>query len=234
LTVASSVDSFQLIFGTFTRVLTSATGYDATRASLFWCKFRAYLTLSAGVILTFTICFSAIDQYLSTSYYARVRQISTFKLAQRAVIILILFALVYDVSFVIFEQIDPFAGCGTYNAAFNYFYSFVHLCILIGILPIAISSFFGLLAYQNVRRIVRRHMPIVRRRLDHQLTAMVLVRVVLLVITNVPYISERMYLLNNPVDQNNTLAVATIQLVKAVFTAIYNFNDSVGDFLFLY
>jgi hypothetical protein len=234
LTVVSSVDGCQLIFGMSTRVLTTAFGYDPTRTSLVWCKFRAYMIQFAAVIGTITICFSAIDQYLATNDYVRLRQLSTFKLAKHAVASLIIFAVLYDIPFAMSFEICKNVGCGTYNPAFNYFYSFVHLCILIGILPIVISSFFGLLAYQNVRRIVRRHMPIFRRRLDHQLTAMVLVRVVLLVITTIPYISIRMYQLNNLVDENNTLAVALNQLIKMAFTAVYAVDNSVGDFLFLY
>ncbi|CAF5084844.1 unnamed protein product, partial [Rotaria sp. Silwood1] len=47
------------------------------------------------------------------------------------------------------------------------------------------------LAYQNVRRIVRRHMSINRRKLDQQLSAMILIRVGFLVVMTLPYVLQR-------------------------------------------
>jgi len=236
LIVGSIVDCYLLIFSTATTVTTTASfGYDVTQTSNVWCKIRAYLTQFGGTVLPTTICFSAIDQYLSTSYHNQLRQMSTFKLAQRLTGILIILAALYSISFPIFEEVHPISGCAIYNSAYNYYYSFVHLCIVLGILPIVVSSFFSFLAYQNVRRITRRQMPIVRRRLDRQLTAMILVRVALFVITILPFVIYRTYELNNSVDQNDAYAVAVDQLIKMVVTRFYNINYAVVDlFVFFY
>ncbi|CAM2711850.1 unnamed protein product [Rotaria socialis] len=43
-------------------------------------------------------------------------------------------------------------------------------------IPIVISALFSLLAYRNVRHIIGRQTPVFRRRLDRQLTAMILLR----------------------------------------------------------
>ena len=51
-----------------------------------------------------------------------------------------------------------------------------------GLLPIFVSSLFSLLAYRNVRRIVRRQIPMDRRRLDQQLTAMIFMRVIFFIL----------------------------------------------------
>jgi len=231
LTVASIIDCYQLSFITSTRVIAAAFGYDPTQSSTVWCKLRIYLAQFGSTTLATIICFAAIDQFLSTNYQQYLRQMSTFKLAQRLICILIILAVLYCICFPIFYEIRPSAGCATYNPMFNYYYSFVHLCIVIGILPIVISSSFSLLAYRNVRHIIRRQMSIHRRRLDRQLTAMILVRVALFVMTTLPYVSFRIYQINSSIDQSNiSYLVVTVQLIKTTFTEIYNINHSVFDF----
>lgn len=54
--------------------------------------------------------------------------------------------------------------------------------IFCSLLPILITSSFSLLAYRNVHHIVKLQVPIVRRRLNQQLTTMVLIRVAFFII----------------------------------------------------
>jgi hypothetical protein len=225
LTVASVFDCWQLMFLTTTRVTAVASGYDLTRVSPAWCKIRAYLTSLGAVILSTTICFSAIDQYLSTSYFLRVRQLSTYALAKRVVTGLVVFAILYAIPFPIFFEIHSY--CGTFHMGFNYFYSIVHFFFITGMLPIVFSALFSFLAYQNVRRIVLRHIAVVRRRLDHQLTAMILVRVTLFVCTTIPYIALRIYQIYRPIDPNDSFANAVDQLIRTCFNTIYTIDISV-------
>jgi hypothetical protein len=231
LIAASILDCCQLIFTTSSRVTTTTFNFDLTRTSIIWCKLRVYLLQFGSTTSVVIVCFAAIDQYLSTNVYSRLREISTFKLFQRLIAILIIFTIIYCIPVLISQEIRPNSGCGTYNPSFNYFYSFVHFCFVIGILPIVVSTLFSLLAYQNVRRIIRRQIPIVRRRLDHQLTAMILVRVALFVITTSPYVCLQIYQMNSSVNQNNNNLIE--QLIKTVLTAIFNINYAVFDFLIL-
>ncbi len=73
---------------------------------------------------------------------------------------------------------------------------------------------------QNVRRIVRRQLPILRRRLDRQMTAMVLIRVVFFVCLALSYSSYRIYAINSPVSTSQTTEFAIRQLLQAVFGSI--------------
>ena len=227
LTIASIFDCFLIICSTATRAIGNVSGFDLSGTYIIWCKIRIYLIEIGSITSIAMVCLSAIDQYLSTSYYIQLRQMSTFKLAQRLVSVLIIFAGSYSITFPVFYEIRSTSGCSIYNRVFNYYYSFVHVCILVGSSPIIIASLFSLLAYRNVRCIVRRQMPIVRRRLDRQLTAMILLRVALLVFTTLPYDSVRIYYILNPVDQSNTFAVAINQLITFASTIIYTVNFSV-------
>jgi hypothetical protein len=153
--------------------------------------------------------------------------LNTFKLAQRLVGIIIVVAALYSIPVAIFNNIQPKAGCVITDSTYNYYYSFVHICIVIAILPAVMSSFFSILAYRNVHRIIRRQVPVVRRRLDQQLTVMILVRVALYVITVLPYGIVRAYQSNQPVDQKDTYAVAVSQLLQNIVTLLFNLNQSV-------
>jgi hypothetical protein len=99
--------------------------------------------------------------------------------------------------------------------------------VLSGLLPVAIASSFSILAYRNVRRIVRRQLPIVRRRLDRQMTAMVLMRVILFVSFVFPYVIYRIYSLNFPITQTKPMEYAIGRLIQAVFSALVNVNHAV-------
>jgi hypothetical protein len=127
--------------------------------------------------------------------------------------------------FLFFFEIQPKYGCNVYNQEFSRFYSFFHYTIRNGIIPITISSTFSLLAYRNVRRIVQLRIPVVRRKLDKQLTAMVLIKVIILVITLLPSVIFRIYILNITVDPNDSLRIAINQLISNVSYALFYINE---------
>ncbi|CAF5053362.1 unnamed protein product, partial [Rotaria sp. Silwood1] len=78
----SITNLFQMAVLLTSRIAMNGFATDLTQTILFWCRlrslFRVYFTLKPLSI----ICFSAIDQYLSTSYYPFLRQKSTMKLAK--------------------------------------------------------------------------------------------------------------------------------------------------------
>lgn len=226
LTIAAMIDSCQLCLTSFFRATTTAFDFEPTRTSLVWCKFRIYFIQMGTTTSASIVCFTAIDQYLSTSHYGLLRQMSNYKSARRLVFGLGIVAALFCIPTPIFQEIRR-STCAIYNPSYNYYYSFVYFCIIIGVLPITIASSFSLLSYQNVRRIVRRQIPIIRRRLDRQLTAMILARVVFFVVTTLPFVIFRTYQINQPVDQTNVYAVSVDQVIRTITTIFYNTNSAV-------
>jgi hypothetical protein len=201
--------------------------YDPTQSSLIWCKIRQAMVIILSLLSFSSVCYAAIDQYLSTNLHAQIRQLSTLKLSHRLIYITFVILILYSIPFMIFYEIQPGTGCTIINLAFSRFTSFVHFCVFDGILPITISTCFALLAYTNVRRIVRRQIPIMRRRLDRQLTAIVLAKVAFFVGTTLPFIVDRVYTLNVPDHGNNLLRVAVEQLIYTITTFIFYVNYTV-------
>lgn len=202
--------------------------YDPLRLSLAWCKLRQALVTFCSSVSFLSVCYAAIDQYLSSHYYPQLRRWSTLKLAHRLTIWTVLLLIIYSIPFLVFFEIDPSAGCVSTNPSFLKFYSYVHFCVFNGLIPITVPTLFAALAYINVRRIVRRQLAVIRRRLDRQLTAMVLTKVVFLVITTLPFVILRIYRLNTSIPPDDRLRMVVEQLIYTIASSLYYVNAAVG------
>lgn len=120
-----------------------------------------------------------------------------------------------------------------YNSILRKYFSYFYYPILTSSLPLIITSTFSILAYRNVRHVVRRQIPIERRRLDKRLTAMILARVICLVTLGLPYIIYCLYALNISPDENNSLKLAIIKLIDAIMLSLFYANYSINFYVFL-
>ncbi|CAF1171059.1 unnamed protein product [Adineta steineri] len=205
---------------------------DPASSSLFWCKFRSMIISSCTLISFSTICFSASHQYLSTSHLFYLRQLTTIKLATFLICTSVIISILHTIPFGIFLEIRSYA-CAVFNQNMTNYLSYFYYPVLSGLLPVLIASVFSILAYNNVRRIVRRQIPIVRRRLDQQLTAMILIRVIVFIILTLPYDIQRMYTYIAKVNQSNLLYFAIINLIGAVLGTLFNLNYAISFYIFL-
>jgi hypothetical protein len=202
-------------------------GMDPTSESSVWCKLKTMSVQWFRLMLASTVCFAAIDQFLSTNYSVYLRQLSSLKLAQRQICIATVLCLIHTVPFGVFAEIQPSSGCIITNTALVNYYSFFYYPVLNGLLPIFVSSMFSILAYRNVRRIIRRQIPIHRRRLDQQLTAMIFVRVIFFVLLQLPFTIYRIGTVRSTIIQANTFEYATNQWIQVVSTALVYFSQAV-------
>ncbi|CAF4066053.1 unnamed protein product, partial [Adineta steineri] len=181
-----------------------------------WCKLRYMLGPTFAVITYYMICFTTIDQYFSTHYRYNFRQICTINIILGS-----------------FFDIQPLVGCVISNERYLQYTSFLYYPVLIGLLPIVITLFFSLLAYRNVRRIVRRQLPIVRRRLDQQMTAMIVIRVIFFICLVLPYNICRIYVTIYPISRDDMLRYVIVRLVQAITFSFSQANYTVGFYLFI-
>ena len=105
-----------------------------------------------------------------------------------------------------------------------------YLFVLTGLLPILLTSCFGLLAYQNVRTLNYRSIPLVRHELEKQLTVMVLTQVIPNVLTLLPYTITNVLGLNLSVSGDPVLARRMLFAQElSIFVYYVNFAVSVGE-----
>ncbi|CAF1171005.1 unnamed protein product [Adineta steineri] len=227
----SIANIFQLTTFALLYILPAIHQIDPATSSLFWCKFRGMVISSCTLISFSTICFSASHQYLSTSHHLYLRQLSTIKLARFLICTSIIISILHTIPYSIFLEIRS-SVCGIFNQNMLNYLSYFYYPVLSGLLPVLIASVFSFLAYNNVRRIVRRQIPIVRRRLDQQLTAMILIRTIIFIVLTVPYDIHRMYTYIAKVNQSNLLYFAIINLIGSVLATLFNLNYAISFYIF--
>jgi hypothetical protein len=215
---AESISSifYQLFYITIT-IFTTIYGDDGTGRFLVWCKLR-YILGQIFVIITYSmICCAAADQFFSTNHRYNLRQVCTMKMARCFTFTFVCIWIIHGIIYGLFFDIQPSVGCVISNPILLQYGTFFVYPGLDGLLPIVIASLFSLLAFQNVRRIVRRQLPIVRRRLDRQMTAIVLTIVIVFVCSAFPYSIFRIYAINVPVSRSQPMEFAIRQLLQAIF-----------------
>lgn len=180
------------------RIAISGYGFDLTRTSIPWCKMRLFLGFSNTLISLSFACLATIDQYFATSKNAFVRSFSNIKWARPIVFIVIIFWYSHEIPLIVFFNILPSTNS---CANTNYIYATYHAIFVIGflcIVPSLLMIIFGYLAYHNIH-LTR---ALADQRADRQLIRMVLVEVILVLFSYVPF------------GINNTYVLATQNIVK--------------------
>ncbi|CAF3848864.1 unnamed protein product [Adineta steineri] len=223
---------YQLLSITLT-ILTCIYGDDATGRSSIWCKLRFILAQMCALTNFYMVCFSAVDQFFSTNHRFNLRQMCTLKLGRYFAFIFICFVIIHSIALGSSYNIQPTFGCIISDHTWIQYSIFFFYPVLFGFLPITIASTFSMLAYHNVRRIVRRQLPIVRRKLDKQITAMVLMRVIAFVCLVLPYATYRIYVTNFPASQSMPMAYAISRLLQAILLSIFVTNHIINFYIFI-
>ena len=110
-------------------------------------------------------------------------------------IVLTVLCFAHGVPFGIYLNFDSTSTCVITSSELIHYYAYFYYPVLHGFLPIFLSASFSLLAYRNVRRLVRLQTTLNRRRLDRQLTAMIFARVICCIILHLSYKIYRIYVL---------------------------------------
>ncbi|CAF0985020.1 unnamed protein product [Adineta ricciae] len=206
---------------------------DLNNNSLIGCRARAVLVQAAGNISYSMIYLAAIDQYCSTNYRPYLRQLLTFRFVQRVIIVIICFWFSINLLFAHYLDVDPLLGCIIYNDIWSQYVTYFYYPVLVGILPITIASIFSFLAYQNVRRIIRRQIPIERRRFDQQITAMVLIRVIFFVLLFTPLVCYRIYSINTTTSDISALQFSISRLIQVITICFVNVQHGISFYLYI-
>ncbi|CAF0839303.1 unnamed protein product [Adineta steineri] len=233
LIMESTVNTLQLFVLFIIYLLPITIETDPANTSLAWCKIKNFLTQTLRLLSSSMVCFAAFDQFLSTNPQHIIRQMSSLRLAHRLTIVAIFLWIGHDIPYAILYVIIPPSGCMITNVGLIRYHSFFYYPVLHGLIPILASSSFALLAYRNVRNLVRRQVAVERRRLERQLTAMIFIRVIFYVLLLIPYTIYRIYSLNVTFTQANLYPYAINQLIYSIMSSVTNLNYTVSFYIFM-
>ena len=197
-----------------------------------WCRIRTMLGITLLPFSLLLICFAAINQFFSTSPIPYLRRHSSQKTSQIYVRVTCCLCILHSIPAGIFTESFLGFGCYSVNAVYTRYQLYFYYPVILAFFPMSISSLFGLLAYRNVRHIVRRQVPLVRRRLDQQMTALAFARVILFIVSYLPYIGFYIYWSTTPLDPTNYVQMMTLFAAGTVIYSILLLNHAVGHFVF--
>ena len=224
LTVMSVANLGQIITGLLNRIMTTGFNIDWSLTSLFCCKLRLYCYQVCALTSMTCICLASIDQYFATSSRPRWQQWCSIKIARRLTAMFTLIWILHNVPLLIYYNhvvslTSNKVTCTLTNNVFEQYTAYTITIILGKVLPICITLLFGILACRNVQQMTHRTLPLVRRELDKQLTAMVLVQIAVGIFTLTPYTIVYILLRVPQLNQDSTTA-AYLQFATALTTCI--------------
>ncbi|CAF0913538.1 unnamed protein product [Adineta ricciae] len=192
LTIMSIVNVGQLLTGLLTRLMISGFAIDWTETVLFYCKIRLFTTTICAQTSLTCLCLAVVDQYLATCSRPQWQRWSNIKLARILTTCFVIFWILIDIPYITFfnQVYSPTTNkmtCMVTNPTFIAYRIYFVAPVVLGFLPILISSTFGIMAYCNVQSLAYRTVPLVRRELDKQLTNIVLVQIPFLILSILPY-----------------------------------------------
>jgi len=214
------------------RLLTLIFGIDGTELSLFYCKCRIYVSTMCTTISLTCFCLATIDQYCATCSRARFQQWSNIKLAKRTVIFVVILWILHATPylFLFYHSVSPITGktkCVMTNIVYIQYRMYVIVLVFYGLLPEIVSILFGILAHRNLKQLAHYTIPLVRRELDKQLTAMVLRQVLISSLILVPYVIMYTIQIQTTTIYDQVI-VAQIQFVYTIMFALSNIYHSVN------
>jgi len=234
LLILSISDSGMLLFNTVPNILTYIFNNHGGINAIFACKISIDFGQIFALISHSIICLAAIDQYLSTSINKHYKGMS-FTLTRHLIVIIIFVWILHGIPFLIYYDAQILPGTNVTscrvndnNGSFSKYLIYVCFPIVGGFLPISIMSVFALAALRNVRIMTKRKVNIIRLRLEQQLTAMVLMKILTICITIVPFLIS--YIIGYTIAYHNSdpIVQEKFLLVNRIFTFLLFVNYAVS------
>ncbi|CAF1273740.1 unnamed protein product [Rotaria magnacalcarata] len=222
-----------LLLGATVRALDEIFKFQSDLIILIWCKLRQPIIQWCTDMFLCLVNFAVIDQYLSTNFRPRLRQWSTVKLGKYLIAISAIAFFFYNILLGIFYDVRTKFGCAFTNVEMTRYYSYFHLLILQGIIPMSVAFIFSIWAYRNVRRIHRQQLSNTRRRMDQQFTAMILARVIVFILSLVLYVAQSFYTINSQHNAYQGLSAAIVALITYINVSLIYVNVASSFYAYL-
>ncbi|CAF1155547.1 unnamed protein product [Adineta steineri] len=224
LITASIVDTAQLLTSLLVRILSVGFLIDPTTIPWF-CKTRMFFAQFSILVALGCMSLATIDQFISINR----RQLCSLQSAHRYIFITCIMAIIHAIFFSIYYDTRSNV-CTIINPNFAKYYTYVYIPVVIGILPIITMITFALLAFISIRTIASRNIHIERLGRDRQLTAMTLIYVVFIIITNVPTIIFNIYLTTSVTTDK--ILLARNYLIVSIVVVFYYVQYAIPFYVF--
>ena len=242
--VSSINNMFVLYVALLTYYLAASWQLDLSATDTAVCKIRAFFVYSSLCLTLWLTVLTSIDRFLSSSENVRLRQMSSLGTARKLIASTTIFIYLIHAHILIFFQLyvrGNSMACGSLANAYSIFMNFFVLTTA-SLLPIILTSIFGILMIINVRKIRNRvghQAENIRnehsRSHDHQLIKMVLFQVLITILITAPYSILSTYRIIAVTILKITLSAseqAIISWTLNLFLLFYYANPAVGFYVY--
>ncbi len=199
--IGSIASLIQIIFGLLVRILTEGFQLDWTLTNIAWCKIRTYVTICASLTALSCFVWTAIDRFFSTCRQIKWRYLNSVYIAKQICILTIIVWMLATMPTLIYTiPIRTKQACASSSLIWSQISVYFFNLFCYGIFPWFFMSLFGILTIKNLRHIHRRRInPLPIRvltrmaRIDHQLTSMLFLQIIISIISSIPYCIQNIY-----------------------------------------
>ncbi|CAF3211823.1 unnamed protein product [Rotaria sp. Silwood2] len=203
------------------------------------CKLMVFfIQMTTSVAMSF-LCFSAFDRWACTSSSARIRQLSSIRVARCLFPIPFILCSLVNIPFLVYcDLIPPTFTCWFTNDLFMRIGVLLLSPILIVFLPLIVLILFGLLTYRNIRLVtrIRQHPHQTRMSTwEQQMTRMMLTQTLLSIFFTLPRAIYVVYSIAT-IDESTTRSFehqSIMLLVDQLTASIISMNFASSFYIFL-
>jgi hypothetical protein len=239
---ASIFDLAHLTPGSISNILQYGFHYDWTINSIIYCKWKNYLIYVFTIISGTLTVFASMDRFLLSSDNSKRWSYSSRSIARRCVILIIIFWLTVSIPIIFCTKRyyrssdDKQMICS--NPSDNrlcFSVRVMYTCLFDGFVPPLIMMIFGLKTYNNMRHLSHRSKfrSLSARRINHQLTSMLVLQSIKSSFTSFPYSIFHTYWLITIKNKKSFLLEAKENLVRQILYLLF-WSNYTSFFVYIY
>lgn len=245
--VAASIANITVMIYYITPTIYSTYNSPPENTNLVYCKIRLYIRNALLVISRSYLTLACVACYAQSSRNVRIRHFCRYRNVLRVVFIVPIIWFIIPLHIPMLTSIQN-GKCLMWEGAAALYHS-IYICFVAAILPTSLMIIFSLLAYRNLRRMLRNIHPINneqrlsptygRIRLHHndrQLSKMLFVQIIVYMIFTISYPIQTIYnattLIIGGIKSDERIAIENfILFITSAF--LLNFYSAASFFIFL-
>ncbi|CAF1341015.1 unnamed protein product [Rotaria sordida] len=201
MSIGSLASLIQIIFGLLFRILDKGFQLDWTSTNIGWCKMRNYITQCASLTALSCFVWATIDRFFSTCRQIKWRSFNSVHIAKEVCLLTIIIWMLTAIPTLIYTKpIKPEQFCGSSSFIWSMISIYFFNLFCYGIFPWLFMSIFGILTLKHLRQTHRQRINPLRltiltrmANIDHQLTSMLFLQIIISIISSLPYCIQNIY-----------------------------------------
>jgi len=199
--IGSLASLIQIIFGLVILIISEGFQIDWTLTNIAWCKIRTYIAVCASLTALSCFVLTAMDRFFSTCRQIKWRYLNSVYFAKQICLLTIIIWMLAAIPILIYTiPISTKRACVSSSLIWSQIFTYFFNLFCYGIFPWFFMSLFGILTIKNLRQIHRQRInplsiPVLTRmaRIDHQLTTILFVQIIISIISSIPYCIQNIY-----------------------------------------